>query len=168
MTGPSFTLRDATPSDVADVLRLVRGLAAYERKLQDATVTETDLRALLFGSPPRAHAILAERPGRPAVGIALYYYTVTTFAGRSGMFLEDLFVEPEHRGAGIGIALLRHLAARAMAENCNAIEWRVLDWNQPAIDFYQRLGATQLQGWQTRELGGAALIALAQGVSENG
>lgn len=150
------------------MLRLVRGLAEYEHKLQDAVVTESDLHALLFGSPPRAHAVLAEWPGQPAVGIALYYYTVTTFAGRSGMFLEDLFVEPEHRGAGIGLALLRHLAIRAVAENCKAIEWRVLTWNQPAIDFYQRLGAAELQGWQTRELGGAALIALAQGESENG
>jgi GNAT superfamily N-acetyltransferase len=112
--------------------------------------------------------VLAEIPNRPPVGIALFYYTISTFAGRSGIFLEDLFVEPAHRGTGIGCALLRHLASRAVAENCNRIEWRVLNWNQPAIDFYQRLGATQMQDWHVRQLGGAALAALANGASEHG
>ncbi len=92
-------------------------------------------------------------------------YTISTFAGRTGLFLEDLFVDPAHRGTGIGLALLRHLARRAAAENCNIIEWRVLDWNQPAIDFYQRLGAEPVRGWQIRQLSGEALAALAEGAS---
>jgi GNAT superfamily N-acetyltransferase len=164
----NLALRPATPADIPHVYRLVRGLAEYERKLDTFTVTEPALHTLLFGPVPRAHAILAEPAGQPPVGIALFYYTVTTFAGCVGMFLEDLFVEPAHRGSGIGIALLRALARRAVAENCNVIEWRVLDWNQPAIDFYQRIGSEQMQGWQTRELKGAALAALAQGASEHG
>ena len=157
-----ITLRDATPADVPDIRRLTRGLAEYERLLDHATATESDFHALMFGPTPRAYAILAAPPGQPPVGIALFYYTISTFAGRSGIFLEDLFVEPAHRGAGIGRALLRRLAQRAVAEDCHVIEWRVLNWNQPAIDLYQRLGATQMQDWHVRQLRGSALQALAQ------
>jgi len=160
-------LREAVAADTPQVLRLVRGLAEYERNLDQAVATETDIHRLLFGSPPRAHAVLAEIPGRPPVGLALFYYTVTTFAGRTGLFLEDLFVEPGHRGTGIGMALLRHLAQRAVAENCNSIEWRVLNWNQPAIELYDRIGSTRMQNWHVRQLGGAALAALAEG-AKNG
>ena len=103
---------------------------------RSAVVTEADLRTLLFDPIPRAHVVLAEVAGQSPVGIALYYYTGSTFAGRAGLFLEDLFVEPAHRGTGVGLALMRHLAALALAEGCHAIEWRVLDWNKPAIDFY--------------------------------
>ncbi len=163
MTTP--LLRPAAPPDLPDILRLIRALAEYERNLHHAVVTEADLLALLFGGAPRAHAVLAEIPGRRPVGIALYYYTVSTFAGRTGLFLEDLFVEPGHRGTGIGLALMRHIAAIALAENCHVIEWRVLDWNKHAIDFYQRLGARPIQGWHVRQLSGDALAALAQGTS---
>jgi GNAT superfamily N-acetyltransferase len=158
-------LRPAEPADLPDIFRLIRGLAEYERKLHEVTATEADLRALLFAPIPRAHVVLAEIAGCRPVGIALYYYTTSTFAGRTGLFLEDLFVEPAHRGTGIGLALLRHLAVLAVAENCSVIEWRVLNWNQPAIDFYQRLGALQIQDWQTRQLSGDALAALAEGTS---
>ena len=168
MTRPAFTLRDAVPADLPHVLRLVRGLAEYEGKLPEVTATEADLATLLFASPPRAQAVLAEPPGQPPIGIALFYYTISTFAGRPGLFLEDLFVEPAHRGTGIGLALLRHLARRATAEDCTVIEWRVLNWNQPAIDFYRRLGATEMQDWHVRQLRGSALAALAQGASNNG
>jgi GNAT superfamily N-acetyltransferase len=163
MTSP--TLRPAAPADLPDILRLIRGLAEYEHKLHETTVTEADLRTLLFGPTPRAYVVLAEIAGHPPVGIAVFYYTISTFAGRAGLFLEDLFVDPAHRGTGIGLALLRHLAARAVAENCNIIEWRVLDWNQPAIDFYQRLGARQDRDWLPRQLSGDALVALAEGTS---
>ena len=125
-------------------------------------MTEPDLHAAMFGPVPRAHAFLAEADGA-AIGLALWYYTFSTFTGRPDIFLEDLFVEPAYRGHGIGLALLRHLARRAIAENCRRVEWRVLNWNQPAIDFYQRIGARPLDEWHVRQLGGAALAALAQG-----
>jgi len=164
MTDTTFTLRPATPSDLPEIVRLLRALAEYEHLLHETTVTEGDLCEPLFGPLPRAHAILAETGGR-AVGLALFYYTFSTFKARSNIFLEDLFVEPAHRGAGIGLALMRHLAQRAVAENCARMEWRVLDWNQPSIDFYQRIGTETMQDWHTRQLGGDALVALAEGYS---
>ncbi len=164
----TFTLRDATPADVPDVLRLVRGLAEYEQLLHEAVATDADFRTALFGPTPRAYAVLAEVADKPPVGLALWYYTFSTFTGRPDMFLEDLFVEPAFRGTGIGLGLLRHLARRAVAEKCRRIEWRVLNWNQPSIDFYARLGATPMQDWHVRQLGGAALAALAQGGGGNG
>jgi GNAT superfamily N-acetyltransferase len=163
MTTP--ILRPAEPADLPEILRLIRALAAYEHRLHEATATEADLHLLLFGPTPRAAAVLAEFAGRKPIGIAVFNYTISTFAGRTGMFLEDLFVDPAHRGTGIGLALLRHVAARAAAENCNIIEWRVLDWNQPAIDFYQRIGAEPVRGWHIRQLSGEALAALAEGAS---
>ena len=107
-------------------------------------MTQADLHAALFGPQPRAYAMLAEADGA-AVGLALWYYTFSTFRGRPDIFLEDLFVEPAQRGHGIGLALLRHLAQRAVAENCRRIEWRVLNWNTPSIAFYESLGATEMQ-----------------------
>ncbi len=164
----NFDLREATPGDIPDVLRLVRGLARYEKLEHEAVATEADFHAALFGAQPRGYAVLACVSGRPPVGLALWYYTFSTFTGRADMFLEDLFVEPAFRGGGIGLGLLRHLARRAVAEKCRRIEWRVLNWNQPSIDFYARLGATPLQDWHVRQLGGAALAALAQGESNHG
>ena len=164
----SFVLRDATPAGIPDVLRLVRGLAAYEKLEHEAIATEADFHLALFGPQPRAYAVLAVVPDRPPVGLALWYYTFSTFTGRPDMYLEDLFVEPDHRGSGIGLALLRHLAQRAVAENCRRLEWQVLNWNKPSIDFYARLGATQMLDWHVRQLGGAALAALAEGATHNG
>ena len=165
MTGrQTFILRAATPEDVPDVLRLIRGLAEYEHMLPQVSATEADLHGALFADPPRLHAVLAEIDRR-SVGLALFYYTFNTFSARPNIFLEDLFVEPAHRGAGIGLALMCDLARRAVAENCRRIEWRVLNWNQPSIDFYERLGATQVLDWQTRTLSGGALTALARGTT---
>jgi GNAT superfamily N-acetyltransferase len=161
---PAFTLRPAREADLPDIVRLIRGLAEYENLLHQTTVTEDSLRGPLFGPVPRADTVLAEVNARPA-GIALFFYTFSTFKARSNIFLEDLFVEPAHRGAGIGLALMRHVARRAVAENCRFVEWRVLDWNQPSIAFYQRIGAEPITGWHTRQLGGAALAALAEGHS---
>jgi len=158
----TFTLRSALPADVPDVLRLVRGLAEYERLLHEVVMTEADLHVALFGPQPRAYAVLAHADGT-AVGLALWYYTFSTFRGRPDIFLEDLFVEPAHRGRGIGLALLRYLAQRAVAENCRRVEWRVLNWNEPSIAFYASLGATKMQDWHVRQLGGEALAALAKG-----
>jgi len=156
--------RPAQPVDLPHILRLIRGLAEYERLLHAATVTQDDLRAALFGPLPRAHVVLADVDGNP-VGLALFYYTFNSFKADSNMFLEDLFVDPAHRGTGIGLALMRHLAQRAVMENCRWIEWRVLNWNHPSIDFYQRLGARKIRDWHTRQLGGDALATLAEGTS---
>lgn len=155
-------LRPATPADIPDVLRLVRGLAEFERLLTEATATEAEFHEALFGPLPRAHAILAEVGGQ-SVGLALFYYTFNTFKARPNIFLEDLFVDPAHRGTGIGLALMTALARRAVAENCRHIEWRVLNWNQSAIDFYERLGAEPIDAWHTRQLRGDALVSLAKG-----
>ena len=163
MTG-TFTIRPAGPADTPAILRLVRGLAEYEGMLGEVTATETELHDVLFGSQPRACATLAEVGGAP-VGLALFYYTLNTFRMRNNIFLEDLFVEPGHRGTGIGLALMRHLARRAVEENCGRIEWRVLNWNRPSIDFYDRLGAQPIQKWHTLLLRGDALVALAEGNS---
>jgi len=164
VSGKLFSLRDATPADVPDVLRLVRGLADYERLLHEVVMTEADLQVALFGAHPRAYAVLAHAYGQ-AVGLALWYYTFSTFRGRPDIFLEDLFVEPAHRGRGIGVALLRNLAQRAVAQQCRRVEWRVLNWNEPSIAFYESLGATPMQDWHVRQLGGEALARLAQGAS---
>jgi GNAT superfamily N-acetyltransferase len=162
MTRPPVTLRPATPADTASILRLIRGLAAYERLTHECTATESDIHHALFGPNQRAHAILADVANQ-SIGVALFYYTFSTFKACPNIFLEDLYVEPEHRGAGIGLALIRALAQHAVAENCARIEWRVLDWNQPAIDFYERLGARPIQDWHARQLNGEALAALAKG-----
>ncbi len=164
----TFTVREATAADVPDILRLVRGLAEYEKLLHEAVASEADFHTALFGPERRAHAVVAELSDRPPVGLALWYYTFSTFTGRPDMFLEDLFVQPAHRGTGIGLALLRHLARRAVAERCRRIEWRVLNWNQPSIDFYTRLGAEPMRDWHVRQLGGAALTALAHGERSDG
>ena len=164
----TFIIRDATPADIPDVFRLTRGLAEYERELDMFTATEADFHRFLFGHGPRAFAMLAEVPGAPPVGLALFNQTISTFQGKTGLFLEDLFVEPAWRGRGIGLALIRRLAQRALAEGSHVVEWRVLNWNQPAIDFYERLGATQMQKWHVRQLRGSALAALAQGDSKDG
>jgi GNAT superfamily N-acetyltransferase len=163
MTVPP-AIRAARPGDVPAVLRLIQGLAEYERMLPEVTATEAELHEALFGPLPRAHAVLAEVDGDP-VGLALFYYTLNTFKLRPNIFLEDLFVDPAHRGSGLGLALMRHLARRAVTEGCGRIEWRVLNWNQPSIDFYRRIGSKPNDDWHTLQLGGGALVALAEGNS---
>lgn len=158
----TVAIRAATSSDVPSVLRLIRGLAEYERLDRECTATEAEISTALFAPLPRIHAILAET-GTTAIGLALYYFTFSTFKARPNLFLEDLFVDPAHRGTGAGLALMRHTAGIALAENCLRMEWRVLNWNQPSIDFYERLGATIQGDWHTRQLGGEALAALAKG-----
>ena len=159
MSAPAH-LREATPSDLPHILRLVRALAAYENLLDHVTATEAQFDAALFGPHPRARAMLAWHDTTP-VGFALWYYSFSTFAGRPDLFLEDIFVEPAHRGTGLGLALFRHLARTARVENCRRMEWRVLNWNQPSIDFYRRLGAQPMRDWTVMQLDGPALHALA-------
>ncbi len=155
-----FVLRKAEPADVPDVLRLVRGLAEYERLLDRFTATEADFTRVLFGPRPLAHALLAERARQP-VGIAVWYYMLSTFAARPILFLEDIFVEPAHRGAGIGLALFRRLARIARDEKCWSMDWNVLNWNQPAIEFYRRIGARPVTDWTVQRLDGPGIAALA-------
>jgi len=155
-------------ADLPDVRRLVRGLAEYERVLNSFSATEADFDAMLFAPDHVAEATLAEFPGRPPVGIALYYRTVNTFRGQVGMFLEDLFVEPDMRGKGIGIALIRHLAKMAVERNYNMLQWSVLNWNEPSLKFYDRIGAVKVDDWQVRRLAGQALDSLAGGVAKHG
>jgi diamine N-acetyltransferase len=156
-----FTLRDATEADLPEVVRLVRALAEYEKLLHEAVGTEMDFRAALFGANPRVFCTLAEVEGR-AVGQAIWFYNYSTFTGRHGIYLEDIFVEPEHRGLGIGLAFFRHLARRAVEEGCARVEWQVLDWNEPAINFYRKIGARGMDEWRVQRLTGEALKALAK------
>jgi len=141
-----FRIRPATAADTPEVFRLIKGLADYE-KLSDMVVgNEAMLGAALFGERPSGEAMIAERDGR-AVGFALYFTTFSTFLCRPGLYLEDLFVEPEHRGIGIGKAFFREMAKLARARHCGRFEWRVLDWNAPSIAFYESLGAAIMPEW---------------------
>jgi GNAT superfamily N-acetyltransferase len=142
-----FTLRAAQPRDVPELLRLIHALAVYEKLEHMAVGTPRMLEAALFGSRRACEAVMAERAGR-CVGFALFFTTFSTFLCKPGLYLEDLFVEPEHRGAGIGKALLRHLAGLAVERDCGRLEWRVLDWNAPSIAFYQSLGGALLPEWE--------------------
>jgi GNAT superfamily N-acetyltransferase len=158
MTG--FSLRPATPDDVPEVLRLIRALAEYERLLDQARATEADLHAALFGPHPGIHVVLAELD-RATVGFGLWFATFSTFTGRRGFYIEDVFVEAAHRGRGIGRAIFAHIARRAVAEGCARIEWAVLNWNEPALRFYRAIGAEPLDQWTRQRLSGASLAALA-------
>jgi GNAT superfamily N-acetyltransferase len=141
-----YAIRAATRADVAELLRLIRELAIYEKLEHMAEGTEPMLAEALFGARPAAEAMVAERGGR-AVGFALFFTTFSTFLCKPGLYLEDLFVEPAHRGHGIGKALLARLAALARERGCGRLEWRVLDWNEPSIRFYESLGASLLKEW---------------------
>jgi GNAT superfamily N-acetyltransferase len=155
-------LRPATPADVAIILGFIRDLAAYEKLDDQVVATESLLAEHLFGARPAAEVVIAEIDG-VAVGFALYFYNFSTFLGRPGLFLEDLFVQPDARGLGVGQALLRHLAALALARGGGRMDWNVLDWNEPAIGFYRKLGADVLPDWRTCRVTGDALKALARG-----
>jgi GNAT superfamily N-acetyltransferase len=154
-------IRKAQPEDVGTILTLIRGLAEYERAPLSAEATEQDLLRDGFGPQPRFHCVIADWDGVPA-GFALYFYNYSTWKGRAGIFLEDLFVWPEYRNKGIGKALLLHLARIAVAEYCGRYEWQVLDWNTPAIEFYEALGARRMKQWLPMRVEGDALLELAR------
>lgn len=160
-------LRPARREDVPLILELIRELADYERLLHEVVATPGALEAHLFGDPPRAEVVLAEwqEPGGEAVpgGFALFFPTFSTFLGRPGIHLEDLFVRPAFRGRGIGRALLSHLAGLVQERGWGRLEWNVLDWNEPAIGFYRSLGAGPMDEWTTFRLTGEALETLAAG-----
>jgi GNAT superfamily N-acetyltransferase len=155
-----LTLRPAEPRDVPVILQLIRELATYEREPDAVTATEADLLRDGFGERPRFHVVLAEWDGAPA-GFAFYFHNYSTWQGRPGLYLEDLFVRPELRGKGIGRALLVHLARIAVAEGCGRYQWQVLDWNQPAIDFYEAMGGRIHREWLTVRVAGEDLARLA-------
>ncbi len=157
----AFSIRAALPADCGDIARLVRALAEYEKLASEARATAEDFHAALFDATPRAEAAVAIVDGA-TIGFALWFYNFSTFAGRAGLYVEDVFVEPAHRGAGIGRAFFRMMAARAVARNCGRMEWSVLDWNRPAIDFYRALGAEPMSEWTVQRLSGAPLAVLAQ------
>lgn len=162
-TSPSdLRIRAAAPEDVGVILGFIEQLADFERLRHKVLATEAALTATLFGDRPAAEVLLASRQGRE-VGFALYFQTYSTFLARPGIHLEDLFVVPEARGAGVGRALLERLAAIAEARDCGRLEWAVLTWNEPAIRFYRQLGAFPLDEWQTYRLDGEGIRALAAG-----
>jgi GNAT superfamily N-acetyltransferase len=158
---PDPRIREAVESDVPLIASLIRELADYEGLLQEVRLTEAGLRDALFGDRRYAEVVIAEVDGGQPAGFALFFHSFSTFLGRPGIYLEDLFVRPEHRGAGIGKALLRHLARLAEARGCGRLEWAVLDWNAPAIGFYLGLGARPTTGWNVYRLDGEALGRLA-------
>lgn len=157
---PRITLRAAQRADVPLILAFVRELAEYER-LADAVVADAAMfEAALFGARPDAEVIIAEVDGE-AAGFALFFHSFSTFLGRRGLYLEDLYVRPAHRGHGVGKHLMTHLAALAVERSCGRFEWSVLDWNAPAIGFYRAIGAVGQDGWTVQRLDGDALRALA-------
>lgn len=155
-----IAIRPASVADVPLIIRFIRELAEYEKAPEEAVATEQQLEQALFCDCPRVYSVICEVDGNPA-GFALYFYSFSTWLGRHGLFLEDLYVTPDRRGAGAGKALLKHLARQAVQEGCGRLEWNVLDWNQPAIDFYEAFGALPQSEWIGYRLTGAALSAFA-------
>ena len=153
------TIRSATPDDTGLILELILALADYEKLLHEAVATENDLKRDLFGPQPRVFCEIAEHDGKP-MGFALWFYTYSTFQGRHGIWLEDLFVDPEARGHGIGKALLVNLAQRCVREGLGRFEWWVLDWNTPSIDFYKSQGGVMQDEWTKVRVDGEALARL--------
>lgn len=161
MHQPAAVLRTATEHDVPAILGLIQALAEYERMRDDCVATEHRLRETLFGAAPKAEVVLAEMPDGAIAGFALFCSNYSTFLAQPGIWLEDLFVRPEHRGHGIGKQLLAHLARLAVERDCGRVEWAVLDWNTPSIGFYESLSARGLTEWTTFRLTGNALHDLA-------
>jgi GNAT superfamily N-acetyltransferase len=155
-----LNIRKATPDDIPVILEFIRELAKYERDPQAAVATPADLLRDGFGPEPKFRVDIAEWSGQPA-GFAFYFWNYSTWQGRPGLYLEDLFVRPRFRGKGIGKALLVHLARVALKNNCGRLVWQVLDWNTPAIEFYKFLGATVMSEWLTMRVTDDALIRLA-------
>ena len=153
-------IRSATPEDVPVIAQLIRALAEYEKLSHQVVLREEDLVRHLFGERPHAEVVLAEEAGT-VVGFALFFHTYSTFLARPSLYLEDLFVLPEHRGRGHGKALLSHLARLAVERDCGRFEWSVLDWNAPAIAFYESFGAVPMKDWTVFRLTGEALTRLA-------
>jgi GNAT superfamily N-acetyltransferase len=158
----SLAIRRARPEEVGLILSLIRELAEYEKLLHEVEASEADIGAALFGDHPKLFCEIAEWNGEVA-GFAVWFVNFSTFSGRSGIYLEDLFVRPALRGKGIGKALLAHLARQCVANGWSRLQWSVLSWNTPSIEFYKSLGAILMDEWTVCRVNGAALTALAEG-----
>ena len=159
----TITIRAAVEADVPQILAFIRALAEYEREPDAVIATEEGLLRDGFGPTPYYSCLIAEYEGA-AAGFALFFYNYSTWVGRPGIYLEDLFVTPEFRGLGIGKALLKRVAAIAIEKDCRRLQWEVLDWNTPAIDFYRAMGAEFLDEWRNVRISGDSLLQLAHGV----
>jgi len=159
---PAIDIRPAVENDSPVILRFIQELAAYEQAAHEVLASEEDIRATLFGGGP-AQALICSVGGVEA-GFAVYFFNYSTWQGKTGLYLEDLYVTPSHRNTGAGKALLQHLARMAVAEGCGRFEWSVLDWNEPALQFYRAIGASPLNEWVRHRLAGPALAEFA-GVS---
>jgi GNAT superfamily N-acetyltransferase len=157
---PELEIRAATEDDAPVILSLIKELAEYERLSHEVVATEETLRDSLFGERPVAEVLIGDLEDE-TVGFALYFYSFSTFLGKPGIYLEDLYVRPTYRGMGFGRTLLIHLAHLAQERGCGRLEWSVLDWNQPAIGFYKGLGASPVSGWTVYRVTGEALDDLA-------
>ncbi|CAE6885011.1 MULTISPECIES: GNAT family N-acetyltransferase [Pseudomonas] len=157
-----LTIRPATPDDAELILRFITDLAIYEKAEQEVKTDAAGIRDSLFAEGSTAHGLICENAGQP-IGYAVYFFNYSTWLGKHGLYLEDLYVSPEARGLGAGKALLRHLAQLAVARDCGRFEWSVLDWNTPAIDFYESFGARPQSEWTTYRLTGQALLDFAAG-----
>lgn len=161
MTSPTPTIRPATPADVPAIVALIRELAVFEKLEHLVVVTPDSLLPQLFGPRPAAEAVVAD-VGGATVAFALFFHNFSTFLGRPGLYLEDLYVQPAHRGGGLGKALLQHLGALAVERGCGRFEWSVLDWNKNAIRFYETMGATVMPDWRICRITGDRLQAFAR------
>lgn len=157
---PAIAIRSATADDAALILRFIRELAIYERAEDEVVATKADIRASLLDGQGPARALVCSVDGVDA-GFAAYFFNYSTWQGRKGLYLEDLYLTPAHRGVGAGLALLRHLARIAVAEGCGRFEWSVLDWNEPALQFYRSIGAWPMDEWVRYRLAGPALLEFA-------
>ena len=155
-----FKIRPAAEADTPVIIALIKELADYEHLSHEVIVTEDDIRKSLFGARPFAQALIGEYEGL-AISFALYFYNFSTFLGKPGIYLEDLYVQPEHRGKGFGRKMLAHIARLAKKQNCGRFEWSVLDWNKPAIRTYEKLNAKPMKEWILYRLTGEALDSLA-------
>ena len=158
----TVTVRPATPSDAATILRFVRELADYEKAIHEVEATEETTRQAMFGEHSVTHALICERDGA-AIGMAVYFFSYSTWQARNGLYLEDLYVTPEARGSGAGKAMLRRLAQIAVEKGCGRFEWSVLDWNEPSIRVYEAIGAEPQKEWVRYRLAGETLEAFARG-----
>lgn len=158
---PELSIREATPADIPQILRFIHELAVYEKLAHEVETSAAMIDDTLFGADPKSFCLLCEVDGE-AAGFAVYFYNYSTWLGRYGIYLEDLYVSPEHRGRGAGKALLVHIAKIAVNENCGRFEWSVLDWNRPSIEFYKSLGAKEMSEWRTYRVTGDALKKLAE------
>jgi len=163
----AISIRDAVPADIGTIHAFILALADYERLRHEVRLDRDVLERHLFGSRPMAEVLIAERDGAP-IGFALFFHNFSTFEGRPGIYLEDLFVAPEARGLGAGKALLARLAQITIARDCARLEWSVLDWNEPALTFYRSIGARPMDEWTVQRVDGEALAALAEGSGQRG